>query len=63
MKTVLPTKKFGHVINLESDLHFLNAIDNEEKACTVMILIHEGILADIDYYIIINRFCIECFIF
>eukprot|EP00088_Acartia_fossae_P017414 TRINITY_DN19887_c0_g1_i10.p1 TRINITY_DN19887_c0_g1~~TRINITY_DN19887_c0_g1_i10.p1 ORF type:complete len:293 (-),score=95.74 TRINITY_DN19887_c0_g1_i10:299-1177(-) len=45
MKTVLPTKKFGHVINLESDLHFLNAIDNEEKACTVMILIHEDEVA------------------
>ena len=31
MSTVVPTKKDGEVVHLETDLHFLNAIDNEEK--------------------------------
>ena len=41
MSTVVPTKKHGEVVHLETDLHFLNAIDNEEKTCTIFILIHE----------------------
>ena len=41
MKTVQPNKKFGEVIELKTDLHFLEAIEKEDKSCTVIILIHE----------------------
>jgi len=45
MSTVVPKKKHGEVVNLETDLHFLNAVDNEEKTCTIFILIHEDEVA------------------
>ena len=50
MSTVVPKKKHGEVVNLETDLHFLNAVDNEEKTCTIFILIHE-----VHEYYFLNR--------
>jgi len=41
MSSVQSTKKFGHVINLDTDEQFLLAVDNEDKATTIMVLIHE----------------------
>jgi len=56
MKTVQPNKKFGEVIELKTDLHFLEAIEKEDKSCTVIILIHEDEVAGCDAM----RGCIVC---
>lgn len=40
-KSILKCFRFGEVINLSSGEDFLNAIDSEEKTCTVVILLHE----------------------
>ena len=33
--------RFGELISLSDGQHFLDAVDNEEKGCTVIVLIHE----------------------
>lgn len=42
IKSGKPQKKFGKVVNLHDGQQFLDAIDDEEKTCSVIILIYEA---------------------
>jgi len=41
MTSTKSTKIFGEMIDLLNGEHFLEAVDNEDKGCTVIVLIHE----------------------